>query len=282
MKIRKGYENIQKEVAELLGWLKATNKVEMSEYKDTVLNIVRLLTSKRFIQDIYDMRKDLNLPEQNSLDSDPDESGLMKWLEKNQKAPQSEFDNQIINLCVKHRLDPVRFGEFVWSFLYYGTSLPYRSLGNRSPIFSNEARYKSRVEFIYENGNIPKAGYIRFYKDTTPNKLKKFIDENWDELKKHQELLPNFPIPHSHHMGTFKNHLQIYLLYLQGYTDKEICDILIKSQRIDEDRIRRIISDMKRIVNESNSFDSTSLEYMDMSYTHLLLDLLFKATQEKV
>jgi len=282
MKIRKGYENIQKEVAELLNWLKSTEKAEVTDYKDNVLNIVRLLTSKEFIQDIHNMRKDLNLPEQKSLVNDPDDDGLMKWLEKNPKAPQSEFDNKIIDLCIKYKLDPVRFGEFVWSFLYYGSSLPHKPLGNRSPIFPNEARYKSKIEFIYENGNNPKAGYIRFYKDTTPNKLKKFIDENWDQIKKHQELLPNYPLPHSHHMGTFRDHLQIYLLYLQGYTDYEICKLILKGQKVDEDRVRRIISDMKKIVNESNSFDSTSIEYMDMSYNHLLLDLLFKATQEKV
>lgn len=277
MKIRRGYAQVQSNIDKLISWFDRIPKDEVYAYKDIFQNVLRVLSDEKFHKDILNLRKKINLPELENLESDPDEKGVIKWQNKNQSAPQYSNDMRLVNLCIKYRLDPIRYSEFVYGYLYYGSIETFLPFKNNTTQVSNEARFKTKIECVYEGTNNPKAGYIRFYKDTTINQIKEFVDTNGTIIKKIQASLPECPLPHSHHMGTFALHMRIFLLYLNGKTDREISDQIQDETKvpIEWDAIRKIINEMKKVISNSNSFDTTSVEYLDSFVDQILYDWLF-------
>ena len=270
MKIRKGFELLQDEIKQLLFWYGITKRDKILQSKDYVLNILRVFLYTDFIDEVEKLRKTINLPARSQLENDPDERGVTKWLEKHPDAPQGGFDSRIQDLCNKYQLDPIRYADFVDGYLYYWEAHPFLPL-NISPMLENEAKYKSKLEFIYENGNDPKAGYIRFYKDTTPNQLIQFVKANSQVIRQWQKSLTKYPHQKSHHMGTFVEHIRIFLLYIKGHTDREINKIIRQETKmdIDEDRIRKIISEMKKTVRNCLSTETTSVEQIDRALQYI-------------
>lgn len=263
--MRKGYENIEKDVDDYFFWLKNTEEKDIRSSRERALCILRLITQKGFKEDIEAFRKEINLPPKEKLDEELTGYSTSDWTDDNPDAPQWYTDERIVDLCKKYQLDVARYQEFVWSYLYYGGCYPFLPFDMMHTITPDEARYKARLELLKDGRDMPKAAYIRFYQDTSINQLINFIEANKNTIKIYQKGLTKYPIKYSHHMGTFKQHLSIYLYYLQGKTDKEIRDIAEDKLklRIDEDRVRKIISDMKKLISQSSTADFLSLEYLD-------------------
>jgi len=267
MKIRRGYENLQSEIKQLLFWFNKADKDKILQDKDYALNIIRVLFFTDFVEAINNFRKEMGFPMSKQPQSDEESDFISKWIDDHPEAPQNWYDDRITRLCLKYSLNPIRYASFVNGYLYYSECHPFTPIDIPSPILENEAKYKSRFEFIYGNSNSPQAGYIRFYKDTTINQIVQFVKANKNIVKKTQQTLSKYPHQYSHHMGTFPDQLRIFLLYIQGHTDKEINEIMAKGKRgnFEEDRIRKIVSSMKKTIKNFTSLDPNSAEYLEQA-----------------
>jgi hypothetical protein len=265
MKIRKGYENLQYEIQQLDYWFNKTDKNNILQIKDYALNIIRVLFFTDFIEAIDKFREEIKYVIFTPPLTDDKSEFITNWINEHPDAPQNWYDDRIGDLCLRYSLDPIRFASFVEGYLYYRECHPFVPIDVATPILENEARYKSKFEFIYGNSNSPKAGYVRFYKDTTINQIVQFVRANKNIIKRTQQTLSEYPHQYSHHMGTFPDQLRIFLLYIQGHTDREINEIMEKGKRgnFEEDRIRKIISSMKKILKNYAGLDIYSAEYFD-------------------
>lgn len=257
MRIRKEYVKVNIELAKLLKWIQKNKDEDMQKGYEMVLGILRVIGNSDFIKDIQKIRDRINLPSHLlNVDNDKIDS-LLDWIGSHPSVPQQTLDKTIIKLCLKYGLSPLKYHEFVFGYLYRNEVVPYYPLWTGEVISTNETKKKARIEINYGNTRKPQAGYIRFFKDTTKNKLKKFIDENWNLIKDIKEELNNYPVTKFSKPTTFKLYLEIYLYYCLGYTDSEI---ELKISEIfnfspDKKNIRKYVSEMKKLIKNSRDIN---------------------------
>lgn len=254
MKIDKNkHIDIQNNIEELREWVRKNKPSDIYNYQEIILNILRTVLNISFRKEIQMLREKLKMPIQCQHSRDDKESEtIFKWIDKHSEAPQNPLDERIINLCKKYELNFNRYSEFVLNYIYFGSIIPFRpTLFDR--LSKDESRYKARIIDNNDNKKLTNKIYIEFFKDTTKNGLREFINKNWDLIKILQKNLDESPSKHIYQGNTFKNHLDIYLLYLLGNKHSDIRDKIDKTYHvwIDEQNIRKIVSEMKNRIKDN-------------------------------
>lgn len=225
-------EQIKEELETLKQWLQKRDESWVQDNQEIILTTVYLLKNIEFKKEINSLRKIHKVPEKWHSARKREDSIYEEWWEfienKKPTPPFTIMDREIIEICKKYKVNHKRYGNFVIEYLYFGDATPIRDYYYLNFNARGEYRYKARIELDFGEGmydvptNTPQKGYIRFFKDTTKNRLIKFIKENWDNIKQIQSNLQ--PYPHSRKFGSFKRDIQIYLIHLLGKKPDEIIE----------------------------------------------------------
>ncbi len=253
---------IRAELEEIKNWLIKSSEVEVDEKQELVVSIVALITNKRFQQNIRQLRKKYQIPKtwyttekQNDLYAE-----YLKHCKAHPDAPTMPYDEPIVNLCKRIGVDVKKYSDFVLGYLYYGYVLPLKpdQVDWYQPLFTkDEHRYKANIELDYGDSTEEKEemeikkGYIRFYGDTTPNQLTRFIKDNWRGIQAIQSQLK--PYQHTKKHSQFRRDILIYLFHLFGNKSPEIMDKIVTDELnypLDYVEVRQIISDLKNRINK--------------------------------
>lgn len=251
----------------LLEWVKGTGAETAHLYQESIFNIIRLLRNQKFRKEIVRLREKYEVPKHfyalggRSINK-AGEIGY--WLENEAVgAPVVPYEKDISDICEKFHLNPLTYGGFVIDYLYYGEVTPLRPYLHTSVYISEEDfRHKATLELDCNGSGFsqyPTVGRIKFFRNTTKNGLKRFINRNWEQIKKIQRHLQLYPNPKNYR--NLKRDAEIYILHLLGNKAPEIANILegwakgIESQResdlycLEDTNIRQVIKDINKLLS---------------------------------
>lgn len=269
------------EIRELLKFIIKSPDKDIYRQQEFILSIISLITNDKFQARVKEFRGKYQIPIYCYTTRKDDDlyDEYLALHKKYKDAPEYPMHPYIKQLCDEFGFDIKKHGEFIIDYLYHGHIRPIAPL--YYPWLEHHytgSEYKYKADLIADHGgenkNVsekPYAGYLRFYKDTTKNKLIKFIEENWDKIAKVQEELMEYP--HHKHYGRFKRDIQVYILHLLGFTAPQIADRIVEDNVIqDENRepttlddlyyiedttIRQIIVDVGSKINALQSVSKT-------------------------
>lgn len=264
-------KDIRKDLEILLKWLKNLNKEEIYFFQETILNVIKLLKDPKFREKIASLRIGYKIPNEQLYAYDYTEFEWKKDADggySKRTAPLSLFDKPIEAFCREFSLSAYRYGEFVINYLYFANVVPPKPEVMYGDIpMKDEFKYKARVEINMGGGSFPQVGYIRFFQNTSKNKLKKFVDANWKAIQGIQKHLDPYPHTRTRNLLVFKRDIQIYLLHCLGNKspeigrvidedfvpqDKDISDEELNLFVLDDANIRKVVANVKREISKSS------------------------------
>lgn len=233
MKRAKEHSELKDDFQELLDSVVNGDKESLNWYQEIILNILRVVRTKSFRKDIHELRKRYTIPSSlftekkqkkydtlvflhKTVDENLYKESMQiynKWWDSNDsKIFKSDGDKDFITLATKYKLHPSRYKNFLEDYLFFGSLFPY-IFTSFEYVIENELQYKAKLEFTPEDfkkkGVI--GGYIRFFKDTSIDGLKTFIEQNEHAIKSLQQFLPEYPVSSQFFPGTFQLYLSIFL-----------------------------------------------------------------------
>ena len=250
---------------EIANWLKKTSEQEVEEKQELIVTIIALITNEQFQKSIQALRKKYQIPPAwHTTDKNSNlYEDYLEYLNIHPEAPRHPYDKPITDLCIKVGVDIKKHSDFILGYLYYGYTLPLKPehVDWYQPFYStDEYRYKANIELDYGDSTEEKEkmeikkGYIRFYNDTTPNQLVRFIKDNWQTIAKVQAQLK--PYQHTKKHSQPKRDIFVYLLHLLGNKSPEIMDKVATEEinyPLDYVEIRQIVCDLKNRIDKITS-----------------------------
>jgi hypothetical protein len=246
---------LKQNIEDFRDWIKNASPEWLNENQEAVMTTLSLLLNSQFRTRIGHLRSVYKIPKAFFGESLVSFEEWERWEKKNYKtAPTNIYSKEILNLCAEFGLSPPnRYAFFVYHYLFFNQIFPSETdLGHGSVYSKKEYRYRARLEtnayktFPQPNVTI-REGYIRFFKDTTPNQLINFIKENWRQLKMIQGSLPLYPHPKKY--SRFKRDILVYIHHLLGLTAPEIANAIATIDEESEEgydlndvEVRQIIS----------------------------------------
>ncbi|MBI2600470.1 hypothetical protein HYW42_00800 [Candidatus Daviesbacteria bacterium] len=266
--------NLSEDLKEFLRWIKMQSDEYINEHQELILVMLRLITDTQFQFEIQKLRSEYNLPKKWYLGTKNVDfykkihKEYEAWHKRNTKEVLTKDHPKILEICKQFRIDSSRYGFFVSNYLYFRDLRPLKPLTNNTFLSNEEYRYKARLETAQDE-TMPylTKGYIRFFQDTTPEQLLRFVEENKDKIRLIRSWLPLYP--HTKKFSLFKRDIQIFILHLLNYKTPKISDIIAEENlsqdensnidsienkfTLEEAAIREIVRDLThRIKNLKN------------------------------
>lgn len=269
-------ELIKSDIGNLLLWIKKYSPEAIYPYQELLLNSLRLITNRKFRQEIKDIREKLKVPT-SWFDNNKNKDNYNEWLKWSNKFVGNKprqwlVDDFVRELCKNYKLSHKRYGEFIESYTLFNSMYPGKPIMFQNILAKDEFRYKARIEADYGEGASPRGGYIRFFKNTSINKLKKFIESNKEIIDEIKEHISDYPHKRIRKPDIFKRDLEVYILHLIGYDSTKIAEEILGEYEskyseeppiqekeiyaLDNNNINQIIGEIKREIRKSQDIKS--------------------------